>query len=399
MRQRELIVCVFSRYLSAFSHCKSVFLCAHLCLPPLAHSLTLSPLLPFPLCRTLAPEYEEAASAFKGLSGAKIAGIDGDAFPSLATRFNVKGFPTLLWFEPGEKIGKEYDGPRTSAGIVKYVNARAHTTANIPGLQPLDGPSAVHQLDSANWEKLVEDEGKDVVVYFYAPWCPHCKRLTPEYEQVARKLSYTPNLLITAVDCDEHPKECEHIDGFPTVMVYSRKEEGEVETDAVVKKKPEELALSPSTTAEQLIKLIEGFLDGSVEGVQSEKQPAAATQGEPAKKDNGPTSTQPAQVVSLTDSDGKGSFFNCDVSHSVEGEKIPEGLELRIEARSAEVQGFPATFSIDAEQFSTYNWLATNVKSGATVTIQFSGAVPEVVKLACHAGKQQTKPDVASVTN
>lgn len=118
-------------------------------------------------CKSFAPEYEEAASMFVNVAGAKIAALDGDAFPTLATRFNVKGFPTILYFPAGSKEGKEYDGPRTSAGLVKYVNAQAGTQAQVPGLPQLDGPSAVVQLNNDNFETIVEDESKNVIVYFY----------------------------------------------------------------------------------------------------------------------------------------------------------------------------------------------------------------------------------------
>ena len=47
-------------------------------------------------CKSLAPEYEIAAAAFKPFgASAIIASVDADAHKALGTRFGVKGFPTV----------------------------------------------------------------------------------------------------------------------------------------------------------------------------------------------------------------------------------------------------------------------------------------------------------------
>ena len=40
------------------------------------------------------------------------------------------------------------------------------------------------------FNEIVNDETKDVLIEFYAPWCGHCKSLEPVYKELGEKVGY-----------------------------------------------------------------------------------------------------------------------------------------------------------------------------------------------------------------
>lgn len=67
-------------------------------------------------CKKLAPEYEKAAADLKGK--VLLVKVDATEEKELSTRYNVKGYPTLIWFQDG--VQAEYDGGRTAETIVEW---------------------------------------------------------------------------------------------------------------------------------------------------------------------------------------------------------------------------------------------------------------------------------------
>lgn len=71
-------------------------------------------------CKQLAPKYAEAATQLlKNNPPIKIAKIDATKHSKPAGKFSVSGYPTLKVFRNGE--ASEYNGPRDTDGIVKYM--------------------------------------------------------------------------------------------------------------------------------------------------------------------------------------------------------------------------------------------------------------------------------------
>jgi len=68
-------------------------------------------------CKQLAPEYQKAAKALKGIIG--VGGVNCDEHKQLCGQFGVQGFPTIKIFGSNKAKPEDYQGQRTAAGIVQ----------------------------------------------------------------------------------------------------------------------------------------------------------------------------------------------------------------------------------------------------------------------------------------
>ena len=70
-----------------------------------------------------------------------------------------------------------------------------------------------------NNEVINQSTTKPVLVYFYAPWCPHCQELTPRLETVASEY----NLVLAKVNVEQNPNLTQSygVQSFPNVQLFN----------------------------------------------------------------------------------------------------------------------------------------------------------------------------------
>ncbi|KAL1923057.1 uncharacterized protein VTP21DRAFT_9433 [Calcarisporiella thermophila] len=106
--------------------------------------------------------------------------------------------------------------------VVKGEIAPAIKSEPIPEVN--DAP--VTKVVADEFDKIVFDEQKDVLLEIYAPWCGHCKRLAPTWEELGKTVrSRNPsgNIIIAKMDgtVNDMPLSVPFkITGFPSIKLF-----------------------------------------------------------------------------------------------------------------------------------------------------------------------------------
>ncbi|XP_057963347.1 probable protein disulfide-isomerase A6 [Malania oleifera] len=170
-------------------------------------------------CKKLAPEYEKLGASFKKAKSILIGKVDCDEHKGLCSKYDVSGYPTIQWFPKGSLEPKKYEGARTAEALTDFANTEGGTNVKIATI-----PSSVQVLTPENFDEVVLDETKDVLVEFYAPWCGHCKHLAPVYEKVATAFKLEEGVVIANIDADKFKDLAEKygVSGFPTLKFFPK---------------------------------------------------------------------------------------------------------------------------------------------------------------------------------
>jgi len=187
-------------------------------------------------CKSLAPEWEKAANALKAI--VRVGAVDMDAEPSVGSPYNIRGFPTIKFFGDNKGSPLDYNGARTAREIVQYAFQQAKAIAD----RRLSGGSSssssgkssggkkqeakyntdkdVVVLEDSNFEDVILKSKDMWLVEFYAPWCGHCKKLEPEWNQAASELK--GKIKLAKLDATVHQRVANKfgIRGYPTIKIF-----------------------------------------------------------------------------------------------------------------------------------------------------------------------------------
>ncbi|KAK6911638.1 Thioredoxin domain, partial [Dillenia turbinata] len=155
--------------------------------------------------------------------------VDCDEHKSLCSKYGVSGYPTIQWFPKGSLEPKKYEGARTAEALAAFVNLEGGTNVKIATI-----PSNVVVLTTDNFNEVILDETKDVLVEFYAPWCGHCKNLAPTYEKVATAFKLEEDVVIANLDADKYKDLAEKygVSGYPTLKFFPKTNKAGEDYDA-----------------------------------------------------------------------------------------------------------------------------------------------------------------------
>ncbi|THD21908.1 putative protein disulfide-isomerase ER-60 [Fasciola hepatica] len=169
-----------------------------------------------------------------------------DYYHELSDLGEVDGpFPLVALYSSGKKYKHKLSDFKPDA-IVKFVEdfTAGTLTAHIKS-QPIPTPTdeAAVTAVGLTFDEVVNDESKDVLIMFHAPWCGHCKSLMPKFKEAAEKLRSEPGVRFVLYDATENEiPEPYEVRGYPTLYFVPRKSknapksfEGSREVDDIIK--------------------------------------------------------------------------------------------------------------------------------------------------------------------
>jgi len=164
------------------------------------------------------------------------------------------------------------------AFVTKYVAGEIEPSIKSEAIpEKQDGPVTI--VVAKNYQDVVIDNDKDVLLEFYAPWCGHCKALAPKYDELAGMFkAHADKVTIAKVDAtlNDVPDE---IQGFPTIKLFKAGAK-DAPVDYTGSRTIEDLAAFVRDNGSNKID-VTGAATESMEGVETEGMPhqaAAATE-------------------------------------------------------------------------------------------------------------------------
>ena len=84
---------------------------------------------------------------------------------------------------------------------------------------------SIEQATDTNYNEIISNSNKTVLVDFWAEWCGPCRMLTPVLEAIATK--YESQLAVYKLNTDENPKTAQEaqITSIPCCILYKEGKE------------------------------------------------------------------------------------------------------------------------------------------------------------------------------
>jgi protein disulfide-isomerase A1 len=136
----------------------------------------------------------------------------------------AEDLPTVRIVNMGEGAMKKYafEGEITTEALQKMTTdyKDGKLTVQLKSDEIPEQTEDVFVLVGKQFNEIVNKPGVNVLVEFYAPWCGHCKKLAPIYDELAAKYKGNDNIIIAKMDSTANEVESVQVQGFPTIKFF-----------------------------------------------------------------------------------------------------------------------------------------------------------------------------------
>lgn len=179
--------------------------------------------------------FSEAASALKGEIIFVVSGVSEGIQQRLGEFIGVEesSLPTIRILDPANNM-KKFSFPGKTESITVESISEFVKDFKSGFLQPFlksqdipeDNNEPVKVVVGKNFNEIVINNDNDVLIEFYAPWCGHCKKLAPIWDELAKDLKDVAGLTIAKMDSTANEVDGVDIRGYPTLKFYPKGQKG-----------------------------------------------------------------------------------------------------------------------------------------------------------------------------
>lgn len=122
--------------------------------------------------------------------------------------------------EPDSVIPKDADTEAGGKAAGGASGSTVTTTKVKPESAPPNPQGVSVPLTAESFQKLVTTTQDSWFIKFYAPWCPHCQAMAPNWKEMAKEMKDTLN--VGEVNCDVEARLCAdaRVNAFPTIYFF-----------------------------------------------------------------------------------------------------------------------------------------------------------------------------------
>ncbi|XP_033116711.1 thioredoxin domain-containing protein 5-like, partial [Anneissia japonica] len=149
--------------------------------------------------------------------------VDCTVETQLCAENGVKGYPTIKFFNPNDDREEPvlFKGKRDLDALESFISEQLKEPE---APKPPEPKHKLYELTKATFKDHILKGNH--FIKFYAPWCGHCKKLAPVWNDLATGFQHNDDVTIAKVDCTTDKEVCDQFEvrGYPTLLFFKNGE-------------------------------------------------------------------------------------------------------------------------------------------------------------------------------